>query len=108
VGPVKNAAGRRIAIGVYDLKTHTAKKLSDDDSEYAVRWLPDSRRVAAINVNGEIVILDADSGRRHALALPASFRVRADSLVVAPDGRTLYVGRLRSEADLWMVQPRDR
>jgi len=107
-GPIVSSGGRQIGVAVYDLAARKTTKISDDDSNYAVGWLPDSRRLITLNGDTEIVLLDADTGRRRVLTMPKPFRIRDDALVVAPDGKAIYVGALQAEADVWMVTQKVR
>jgi Tol biopolymer transport system component len=89
---------------VHDLETGRTSRVGDDPNTTSSQWLPDGRRVIIVNDDGQLAILDVDSGRRRVLTVP--FRVSSDGLALPRDGRTIYLGRADIESDVWMVEPR--
>jgi len=66
-------------------------------------WLPDSRRAIVTELEKEnLVVVDADTGRRKELGAKLGLGI---GLVIAPDGRTIYVSSARQQADIWMAMP---
>ena len=102
-GPLIPASGRPSGIGVYDLETSTLRKISDDPC-FWVAWLPTTTRVACVSDLDQVVSVDTRSMARtvaiEALAVPAI----DDLFAIAPDGRTIYYGGARYEADIWIAE----
>jgi hypothetical protein len=69
-----------------------------------VEWMPDSRRILFVNDRGELVMVDADTKRRTVLSIEWPFHIADESLALAPDGRTIYVGGRKVASDIWMVE----
>jgi Tol biopolymer transport system component len=90
---------------VHDLETGRTLRVGDDPNTTSSQWLPDGRRVIVVTDDGQLAILDVDSGRRRVLPVP--FRVSGDDGIALPrDGRTIYLGRADIESDVWIVEPR--
>ncbi len=101
-GSSLNASGVAIGVSVYDVATRTLRSVGTDQVNLTA-WLPDSRRVLASTPDGQLILHDVDSGRRRALPLPPGLRL-SSQFVIAPDGRTIYVGVLERESNIWMVE----
>ena len=101
-GPVMSG-GQLVGVAVYELGSKTARMVTDDNPS-SVRWIGDSRRLIYFLPSGELVLLDTESSRRTVVdvQLPASSSL--ELFAVAPDGRTIYYGAKRSEADIWIVE----
>jgi serine/threonine protein kinase/Tol biopolymer transport system component len=101
---VRPPSGRSGALAVIDLQS---EKLTAVDSDVpglqSVEWLSDSRRVVAAVQDG-LVLYDVDSRRRRELSLPSGTRLYVLGPAVAPDDRTIYVGVVERESDIWMVE----
>ena len=67
------------------------------------QWLPGGHRLLHATKAGGLAVWDVDTGavRDLGLKLPGSNIV---SLVLSPDGRTIYVGALAAQANIWMVE----
>ena len=105
-GVVQDAGANAVGIGWYDVNTGASATASHDRSPTPsdVQWLPDSRRILFVNDKGELVIVDAETKRRKVLPTPWLFQIADESVAVAPDGRTLYIGARKVESDIWMVE----
>jgi len=107
-GIVDKGSGASIGVGVYDLAANKAIKLTDDANQFTVPFLPDGRRLLLINPRNELVVVDIATGRRR--VIPVSFgvgtTVNMESVALAPDGKTLYYGAQRVEANVWKVTRR--
>jgi hypothetical protein len=57
-----------------------------------------------VNDTGQLVIVDADTKRRKVLQGQWPFQIADESVAVARDGRTVYVGARKVESDIWMVE----
>jgi hypothetical protein len=90
------------ALAVHDERTRASRKLSDQERSGAA-WLPDSRRVVAIGPKSTLAVIDVVSGARRVIAAPQLSGLTMASLVASPDGRSLYFGVRRLEADIWMA-----
>jgi hypothetical protein len=55
----------------------------------------------------ELVLVDIASGVRRIITATLPFQVALASIAIAPDGRTLYVGAERIEANVWKVGRRE-
>ncbi|HSG01826.1 MAG TPA: hypothetical protein VLA20_11865, partial [Vicinamibacterales bacterium] len=106
-GYVNTSRGSRAAL--VDLEARAVRLLDPDTAGLvAPTWLPDGRRLLIMTgspVQG-LGVYDLASGMTRALG-SWPFVIYSDVVVVAPDGRTIYVGVQESEADVWMVE-RDR
>jgi eukaryotic-like serine/threonine-protein kinase len=104
VGAMMSDAGRPVGIGVYDLAARTVHQVSNDRS-YAARWLCDSRRVVYFVDDGQrLAMLDTDTGGRTVFEQRLPGGITDDMFAISPDCRTVYYGRLRAEADIWIAE----
>jgi hypothetical protein len=106
-GVVQDAAANAIGVAWYDIGADRSVIISYDrlPTPTDVNWLPDSRRMIFVTAGGELVVIDADTKRRDVLETSSwPFHIADQSLAVAPDGRTLYVGARRVESDIWMAE----
>lgn len=105
-GVIQDAGANAVGIGWYDVNTGTTTTVSHDRSATPsdVQWLLDSRRILFVDDNGELVIVDADTKRRRVLPTRWPFQIADESVALAPDGRTVYVGARKVESDVWMVE----
>jgi eukaryotic-like serine/threonine-protein kinase len=91
-------------LGIYDLKTRTFLHRFDGATQYAV-WLPDSRRVCYFTLaGGELMVLDTETGQARKVDVRLPLPDGGDAIALAPDGRTLFYGGRREEADIWIVE----
>jgi Tol biopolymer transport system component len=106
-GVVEDAASNAIGVAWYDTGADRTVIIGHDrlPTPTDVNWLPDSRRMIFVTAGGELVVIDADTKRRDVLDTSSwPFHIADQSLAVAPDGRTLYVGARKVESDIWMVE----
>lgn len=105
-GVVQDAGANAIGVGWNDVVTRASAVVSHEGlpTPSDVEWLPDSRRILFVNDRGELVIVDADTKRRRVVAIEWPFHIADESLAVAPDGRTIYIGGRSVESDIWMVE----
>jgi Tol biopolymer transport system component len=105
-GMVTAENGSLIGVGVYDMASAAMTVVSRDPTAF-VRWLPDNRRVVYVEATRrQLVVVDADTKVRIATALKSALLPAASLLAVSPDGRTVYVGGEKAEADIWIVERR--
>ena len=105
-GILSKASGSPIGVGVYDLAAQKAVKLTDDPSQFAVPFLPDSKRVIFVTSSDELVVVDIATGKRRVIPFRFGSSVVPESFAVAPDGKALYYGAWRVEANVWKVVAR--
>jgi Tol biopolymer transport system component len=107
-GIASKDSGASVGVGVYDFAAGKAIKLTDDGDQFSVPFLPDSKRLIFISPRNELVVVDIATGRRR--VIPVSFgvgtTVNTESIAVAPDGKTIYYGAQRVEANVWKVTAR--
>jgi Tol biopolymer transport system component len=88
-------------LGIYDFQTGALHYVGDS-SMAPSGWLPDGRRVVAMS-RGRLIVFDADSGQRlQEIALPKT-QALSQSIVLAPDGRSLVLNVPENDADVWMA-----
>jgi Tol biopolymer transport system component len=103
-GPINAPSGRGVGIGVYDLQTRTMTQVSDDDT-FGARWLPDNRRLVYFTATGaQLVVLDTVTRARTVVPLRLPSPSIDDFFAMSPDGRTIYYGGVRTEADIWIAE----
>ena len=103
-GPIAATSGRGVAVGVYDLEAGALTVVSDDDTS-AVRWLPDNRRLVYFSAAGtQLVVLDTVTRARTVVPLRLPGPSIDDLFAITPDGRTIYYGGVRTEADIWIAE----
>ncbi len=92
-------AGLIAGVGVLELATGRASRVSEDRNIWTAPFLPDSRRLVYFTSEGQLVVVDVPEGRR---------RAAPESIAVAPDGRTLYFGAQKIESNVWKVEQAPR
>jgi eukaryotic-like serine/threonine-protein kinase len=102
-GQLVNATGTELGLAVYDLAARRIERRFDARA-VILRWLPDSRRLLYLTESAEAFrVLDVDTGQTTdvgaELPLPGGLM-----FALSPDGRTIYYGGTRHEADIWMVE----
>jgi Tol biopolymer transport system component len=105
-GVLMSRTGRPNGVGIHDFGTRTTARVVDDPT-YAVTWLPDDQRIAYFT-NGlrDLVVTDLGTGRRTVIDVRLPGPSINEPLAISPDGRTIYYGAVRSESDIWIVEPR--
>ena len=99
-----NAASGSAGVGVYNLATNVTTPLSDDVT-YGVKWLPDGRRLLCFGKSGrELVVYDTVTRARTVVDVRLPGPAVDDVFALSPDGRTIYYGAARTEADIWIVE----
>jgi len=105
-GTLASASGRSVGVAIYDLAAKTTTQISTDET-YAVRWLPDSRRVILFaNGGSELVVLDTATKARTPIKVRLPAPSITDMFAISRDGRFIYYGGSRSEADIWIAERR--
>jgi eukaryotic-like serine/threonine-protein kinase len=102
-GQLVGPTGAELGLAVYDLAARRIERRFDARA-VILRWLPDSRRLLYFTESARALrVLDVDTGRTTdvdaELPLPGGIM-----FALAPDGRTIYYGGTRHEADIWMVE----
>jgi Tol biopolymer transport system component len=105
-GVLMSMTGRPTGVGVHDFRTQTTARVAADLT-YGAAWLADDRRLAYFT-NGlrDLVVTDTATGRRTVIDVALPGPAINEPIAVAPDGRTIYYGAVRSESDIWIVEPR--
>ena len=104
-GPIVLPSGESRGNALYDIAAGTTRQLSDDAASTALAWTADHTRVIYFTVNGRLVIQDIGSLERR--EIPVTLPLPPDdlwSIAASPDGRTLYYGAKRAEANIWKVE----
>lgn len=103
-GILQTDSGRPAGAAVYDLGAKKTTMVSGDEA-FAVRWLPDGRRVVYFTKDGrELVVLDTTTRARTVVDVRLPAPCTNDMFAVSRDGRTIYYGAARAEADIWIVE----
>jgi len=106
VGPMMSRAGTINAVGVYDFASGRTGRVSlrhASGDGYRFAWLADSRRVLIVDRGSRIHLLDVATGRMQTVFESSELRFWGNVPVIAPDGRTLYLGALDEQSDVWMI-----
>lgn len=99
-------AGTISALGIYDFTSDVAGRITHRSplmDNYRVSWLPDSRRVLIIDRANRIYLLDTVTGRHKTLLDKSPWSFWGNVPPISPDARTIYLGALESQSDVWMV-----
>mgnify|MGYP006175636947 CR=1 FL=1 len=92
---------------VVPLRVRVSVRKLTADATYGVQWLPDSRRVVYFANGGwDLVVADAITGARTPVALRLPAPQTIDIFAISPDGRHIYYGGIRAEADIWVLERR--
>jgi len=105
-GLISKASASAIGVGVYDVNARRAFKLTEDRGLWSVAFLPDSRRLAYITAENELVVVDIATRQRRVIPIAFGSSVSTESFAVAPDGKTVFFGASRVEANVWKVAAR--
>jgi Tol biopolymer transport system component len=103
-GPVYGDSGQIVGTEIYDVGRQQGRVLANDGVAFGIEWLADSRRIVSILQSRGIAMLDADSGKRRVLTAALPWPSTTDKIVLSRDGRTLYVGAVENEADVWLLE----
>jgi serine/threonine protein kinase/Tol biopolymer transport system component len=103
-GVTSKASASAIGVGVYDVGAKKAVKLNDDPGQWTVPFL-DTRRVIYVTPRNELVVVDIVTGQRRVIPVTLG-AVNTESFAIAPDGKALYFGAHRVEANVWKVTAR--
>ena len=105
VGPMRSKAGTINALGVFEFTSAYAGKLilrSPIGDNFGMAWL-DDRRVVLVQSSTRLLIFDVATGA-HRPAIDDPSRALSDiPPVVGHDRRTVYVGVVDAQSDVWMV-----
>ena len=109
-GPMMSRAGTINAVGVYEFGEDgrgsvTLRHASGDG--YRVAWLGDSRRMLILDRSDRLHLLDAETGRLQTIFQNPAWRFWGNVPALAPDGRSIYLGALEEQSDVWMIARRD-
>ena len=75
------------------------------DVTFAVKWLPDGRRVMYFTTDGrELVMVDTTTRARTVVDVRLPAPATNEVFAISRDGRTIYYGAARAEADIWIVE----
>jgi len=105
-GLLVSPSGRPVGAAIYDLATKTVTRVSNDDT-YGVKWLPDSRRIIYFANGGrELVVVDTETKVRTLVKVRLPAPSITDVFALSRDGRSIYYGGIRTEADIWIAERR--
>jgi Tol biopolymer transport system component len=103
-GLIQAPTGRTVGVAVYDLRAHALTMVSADDNS-AVRWLPDNRRLIYFTTGGsQLVVVDTVTRQRTIVEVRLPAPSIDDLFSIARDGRMIYYGAARAEADIWIAE----
>jgi eukaryotic-like serine/threonine-protein kinase len=91
---------------VYSLRDRTYSVVAEDG--FRGQWTPDGR-ILYLDAEGEVVILNVDTGESRKLKVPEGFGTRrilessVHRFVLSPDGRTLFLSHRNAETDIWLA-----
>jgi Tol biopolymer transport system component len=103
-GMMASPSGRPLGAAIYDLASHKATMVSNDET-YGVRWLSDSRRIVYFTKDGwELVLLDTVTRTRTVVSVRLPAPATSDVFAISRDDRAIYYGASRAEADIWIVE----
>jgi len=103
-GPLALASGHYAGVGVYDLGSRRTTEVSSDKTG-GVQWLPHTRRLLYFTNNGtQLVVVDYATRVRTVVDVRLPAPATDDTFAIAPDGRAIYYGAARAEADIWIVE----
>jgi hypothetical protein len=93
-------------MGIYEVAQRKARQVGGVSPSFFGRagWLADNRRAIYIDDDGRPAVVDVDSERHRVLEPALPFRLAPETLVMSPDGRTLYAGDLIVDSDIWMLE----
>jgi Tol biopolymer transport system component len=105
VGPVRSKSGTINALGVFEFTSADAGKLilqSPLGDGFGMAWL-DDRRVVLVQGSKRLIVLDVTTGTQRLILHDPSRGLSEIPPVVDHDRRTVYVGVVNAQADVWMV-----
>ena len=105
-GFVSKVTSSAIGVGVYDVNARREIKLSDDRGIWSAPFLPDSKRLIYVTAGDELVVVDIATRQRRVIPIAFGGNVATESVAVAPDGKTVFFGVSRVEANVWKVAAR--
>jgi hypothetical protein len=101
---IRLPSGLAAGVAVYDLRAHALSVVADDPVDGA-QWLPDSRRLVFFPDGGRsLVVVDTVTRRRTVVDVPLPAPATGDVFAISRDGRTIYYGAERTEADIWIAE----
>jgi Tol biopolymer transport system component len=103
-GTMEAESGRVSGVAIYDLSSHATTLVSSDETAW-VHWLPDNRRVVYFAKNGrELVVVDTATRARMVVDVRLPGPSLDETFTMSRDGRTIYYGAVRAEADIWIME----
>ncbi len=103
-GVIRAGSGQTAMAAVYDLATHTVKTFGEGPV-FDARFLPDSRRIVVFARDGSgLIVFDTVTGASTPVPVALPGPPIDDVWAIARDGRTIYYGAVRSEADIWIAE----
>ena len=107
IGPLMSRAGTIRGFGVYDFDSPSTGKLTvrkGTNDGYKIAWLPDGKRAVIVDRGNRIHIVDVATGRQQTILENSPWRFWGNVPPVSRDGRTIYLGSLETQSDIWMVE----
>ena len=102
-GAMRGSSGAPLGVGVYEVATERSWQVSSGQGIWAPRWLPGDR-IVYFTRNGDLVVVDADTGDERVIPVELPFPPSEEALAVSPDGTALYYGAERVESNIWIVE----
>jgi hypothetical protein len=91
-------------VGLLELATGRASRVSADPNVWTAPFLPDSRRLVYFADDGPLLVVEIPDGRRRVVPVSLQYPPAPESIAVAPDGRTIYYGAQKIESNVWKVE----
>ena len=107
IGPMMSRAGTIRGFGVYDFDSPSTGKVTvrkGTNDGYRVAWLPDGKRALIVDRRNRIHVVDVATGRAHTILENSPYRFWGNVPPISRDGRTIYLGSLETQSDIWMVE----
>jgi Tol biopolymer transport system component len=105
-GIIVSPGGRAVGTAVYELSAHHSTEVSTDET-FAVRWLPDGRHLVYFTNNRtQLVAVDTVTRQRTLVDARLPGPSIDDVFGLSADGRIIYYGWMRAEADIWIAERR--
>ena len=103
-GNISARTGAPLGVAVYDVAAKKTRLIAKDANIWCPVFLPDSKRLIYFTARSELVVVDVESGARRVLPVKLPFAVAEESTAISADGRTIYVGVEKTEANIWKVE----
>ena len=105
-GMMLSSTGRSVGVATYDLRTHELTRVTTEPTN-GVRWLSDNRHLVYFRADArELVVIDSVTRQRTVVNVTLPGPTLDEVFANSPDGRMIYYGAVRAEADIWIAERR--